>query len=81
MIGPQHVPHYYDNSFQLTKPWPASKTKMLIRLDFEENKIVDEEIILKDKIGRIRDLEIDKKGDIYLIVDQKNSALWKLTRE
>ncbi len=59
----------------------ASKTKMLIRLDFEENKIVDEEIILKDKIGRIRDLEIDKKGDIYLIVDQKNSALWKLTRE
>ncbi len=59
----------------------AAKARMLIRLDFENNKIVDEEIIFRDEIGRIRDLEIDNKGDIYLIVDKKNSSLWKLSNE
>ncbi|MBS91562.1 MAG: glucose dehydrogenase [Rickettsiales bacterium] len=59
----------------------ATKSKMLIRLDFENNKIVDEEIIFQDEIGRIRDLEVDNEGDIYLIIDQKNSALWKLSKE
>jgi glucose/arabinose dehydrogenase len=51
----------------------------LIRLDYENNTIVGEEIIFKDKIGRIRDFEIDKKGNIYLISDSPNSSLWKLS--
>ena len=54
--------------------------KSLIRLDFENNKIVGEEIILKDKIGRIRDFEIDKKGNIYLVNDSGNAKLWKLSK-
>ena len=54
--------------------------KNLIRLDFENNKIVGEEIILKDKIGRIRDFEIDKKGNIYLVNDSSNAKLWKLSK-
>ena len=51
----------------------------LIRLDYENNTIVGEEIIFKNKIGRIRDFEIDKKGNIYLISDSPNSSLWKLS--
>ena len=51
----------------------------LIRLEYENNAIVSEEIIFKDKIGRIRDFEIDKHGNIYLISDSPHSSLWKLT--
>ncbi len=51
----------------------------LIRLDFQDNKIINEEIIFTDKIGRIRDFEIDKFGDIFLISDSPKSSLWKLT--
>ena len=42
--------------------------------------LVKEEIILKDKIGRIRDIEINKKGDIFLLSDEYNSGLWKITK-
>mgnify|MGYP001341030482 CR=1 FL=1 len=58
----------------------ATGSKMLIRLDFNNGKITREELILKDKIGRIRDLEIDSSGDIYLIIDEFNSKLWKITK-
>ena len=58
----------------------ATKTKMLIRLAIKENQIISEEIILKDKIGRIRDLEVDSQGNIYLISDESRSGLWKMTK-
>jgi quinoprotein glucose dehydrogenase len=54
--------------------------KSLIRLDYENNKIVDEEIIFKNKIGRIRDFTIDTQGNIYLVSDSPNSKLWKLSK-
>ena len=52
----------------------------LIRLDFENSKIIAKEIIFKDKIGRIRDFKIDYNGDIYLISDSSESYLWKLSK-
>ncbi len=58
----------------------ATGSKMLIRIDFDNEKIIGEEFILKDEIGRIRDLEIDINGDIYLISDEFNSKLWKITK-
>ena len=53
---------------------------MLIRIDFDNEKIIGEEFILKDEIGRVRDLEVDVNGDIYLISDEYNSKLWKITK-
>ena len=53
----------------------------LIRLDYENNAIVGEEIIFKNKIGRIRDFKIDAEGNIYLISDSPNSYLWKLSKQ
>jgi len=53
----------------------------LIRLDYENNVIVGEEIIFMNKIGRIRDFEIDAQGSIYLVSDSKTSYLWKLSKE
>ena len=46
----------------------------------ENNKIIGEEIIFKNKIGRIRDFEIDKQGNIFLVSDSPKSKLWKLSK-
>ena len=54
--------------------------KSLIRLNYENNKIVGEETIFRDKIGRIRDFEIDKEGNIFLVSDSSKSKLWKLSK-
>lgn len=58
----------------------ATKVNMLLRLIYKDNRIINKEIILKNKIGRIRDFEIDSKGNIFLITDHKNSSLWKLSK-
>ena len=58
----------------------ATGSKMLIRIDFDNEKIIGKEYILKDEIGRVRDLEVDANGDIYLISDEFNSKLWKITK-
>ena len=58
----------------------ALKGKCLIRLDFLDGRIVDKEIIFKNKIGRIRDFEIDDAGNIFLISDDADSGLWKLSK-
>ena len=59
----------------------GTKYGLLLKLDYEKNKIVKKEILINGKIGRIRDFEIDKKGDIYIIVDEKDAALWKLSNK
>ena len=42
-------------------------------------KIVEKQIIFKDKIGRLRDIEVNSSGEIYLITDEKQSSIWRLT--
>ena len=82
-IGIGNIAFYSGNTFP---DWAgdllvaSTGSKMLIRIDFDNEKIIGEEFILKDQIGRIRDLEIDNNGDIYLISDEFNSTLWKITR-
>jgi glucose/arabinose dehydrogenase len=58
----------------------ALKGKCLIRLDFLDGSIVGKEIIFKNKIGRIRDFEVDDAGNIFLISDDADSGLWKLSK-
>ena len=58
----------------------ATGSKMLIRIDFNNEKIIGKEYILKNEIGRVRDLEVGANGDIYLISDEFNSKLWKITK-
>ena len=58
----------------------ASKAGLLFRLVLKENKVVNQEIILNQDIGRIRDFEISEDGEIYLIVDDEDSSLWKLSK-
>ncbi|MBN2617592.1 MAG: PQQ-dependent sugar dehydrogenase [Spirochaetales bacterium] len=54
------------------------KFKYLSVLYREENNFIKEEIILRDKIGRIRDIDVNQNGEIYLIADEKNTFLYKL---
>ena len=44
-----------------------------------KGNIVNKQIIFKDKIGRLRDIEVNSSGEIYLITDEKKSSIWRLT--
>jgi quinoprotein glucose dehydrogenase len=44
-----------------------------------KGKVVKKQIIFKDKIGRLRDIEVNSNGEIYLITDEKQSYIWRLT--
>ena len=53
------------------------KDQSLRRIKFKDNKFLNEEIIFKGNIGRIRDVKIQKKtGDLYMLTDSGN--LWKV---
>ena len=53
------------------------KDKSLRKIKFEGIKLINEEIIFKDKIGRIRDIKIQKEtGEIYLLSD--DGSLWRM---
>ena len=55
------------------------RDQSLRKIKFKDNKFLDEEIIFKDKIGRIRDIEIQEStGEIFLITDQ--GSVWILTK-
>ena len=53
------------------------KDQSLRKLKFKENDFISEEIIFKGKIGRIRDIKIQKEtGDLFMISD--NGSLWRM---
>jgi len=56
------------------------KYKTLYRLNFENNKVESEHIIFEDRIGRLRDIEVNSKGEIFLINANSNASLWKLEK-
>ena len=89
-IAPSNILFYRGNEF---KNWMGDllvtslKFRMLIKLKIDNNNVISEEIILRGckmfkepchNIGRIRDIETDKNGSIYIITDEPNSSLWKV---
>ena len=53
------------------------KDKSLRKIKFKDSKFISEEIILKGKIGRIRDIKIHKEtGELYMLSD--NGELWRM---
>ena len=53
------------------------KDQSLRKLQFKDNKYISEEIIFKGKIGRIRDIKVQKgTGDLFMISD--NGSLWRM---
>ena len=56
------------------------KYRSLYRLEFEKGKIVNEYLVFEDKIGRIRDIDANSKGELFLINAEGNASLWKLEK-
>ena len=53
------------------------KDQSLRKIKFKDISLINEDIIFRGKIGRIRDIEIQKKtGEIFLLTDQ--GSLWRL---
>ena len=52
------------------------KDQSLRKLKFDKMKFIEEKIIFKGNIGRIRDVKIHKNGDIYLLSDRGD--LWRM---
>ena len=53
------------------------KDKSLRKIKFKDNNFINEEIIFKGKIGRIRDIKIHKEtGELYMLSDK--GELWRM---
>ena len=53
------------------------KDQSLRKIKFEGNELINEEVIFKDEIGRIRDIKIQNEtGEIYLLTD--DGSLWRM---
>ena len=56
----------------------ALRDRMLVRLELDGEKVVKEERLLKDAIGRIRDVRTGPDGLIYLLTDDSDGVLARL---
>ena len=54
------------------------KFKLLVRLQLQGTKVVAEERLLEDVLGRIRDVRSAPDGYLYLLTDAKNGKLIRL---
>ncbi len=57
----------------------ALKDQMLVRLDMEGGTVVGEERLLKRAYGRIRDVRVFADGAIWLLTDEANGKLLRIT--
>ncbi len=56
------------------------KAQKLISLEFDGKKARNETILF-EKIGRVRDVEANSVGEIFVIIDNDNSGIWKLVSD
>ncbi|MCP3176394.1 PQQ-dependent sugar dehydrogenase [Desulfuromonas sp. KJ2020] len=56
----------------------ALREEMLVRLRFEGTRVVEEEHLLKDALGRIRDVRSGPDGYLYLLTDHRKGKLVRL---
>jgi glucose/arabinose dehydrogenase len=50
----------------------------LRRLDVEGRRIVDQEVLFPNSLGRIRDVRMARDGHLYLLTDAPNGALYRI---
>ena len=80
-IAPSGMAFYTGNKFP---KWRgdlfvgALKDQMLVRLKLDGEKVVREERVLKNVLGRIRDVRQGPDGFIYLLTDEPNGVLARL---
>ena len=52
------------------------KDQSLRKIKFNKSKFINEQILFKGNIGRVRDIKIHRNGDIYLLSDK--GELWRM---
>lgn len=55
------------------------KDKNLVRLVIENERVIGEEHLLTDRGQRVRDVREGPDGALYIVTDQENGELWKIT--
>ena len=56
----------------------ALKDEMLVRLEIDGEKVVKEERMMRDAIGRIRDVRVGPDGLVYLLTDTSRGVMARL---
>lgn len=57
----------------------ALREQRLVRLVVKDNRVIGEEHLLTDRGQRIRDVRQGPDGALYVVTDQTNGELWKIT--
>lgn len=57
----------------------ALKDQMLVRLELDGNRVVREHRLLKNAVGRIRDVRVGPDGLVYLLTDANPGAVYRLS--
>jgi aldose sugar dehydrogenase len=82
VIAPSGAQFYTGNAFPA---WRGSlfvgalREQRLVRLVIKENRVTGEEHLLADRGQRIRDVRQGPDGALYIVTDQTNGELWKIT--
>lgn len=83
VIAPGNMTFYTDDMFP---EWAGDllvaglKARSLVRLDVDGNEITHEERLLTDFGQRIRDVVQGPDGAIFVLTDESNGAIWKISR-
>ncbi len=56
----------------------ALRDEMLVRLELDGEKVLKEERLIRNTVGRIRDVRVGTDGYIYLLTDEANGVLARL---
>ncbi|NJD09460.1 MAG: PQQ-dependent sugar dehydrogenase [Gemmatimonadetes bacterium] len=57
----------------------ALREQRLVRLVLENDRVIGEEHLLTDRGQRIRDVRQGPDGALYLVTDEQNGELWRIT--
>ncbi len=82
VIAPSGAQFYTGNAFPA---WRGSlfvgalKERRLVRLVIKDNRVTGEEHLLSDRGQRIRDVRQGPDGALYIVTDETNGELWKIT--
>jgi len=82
VIAPSGAQFYTGNAFPA---WRGSlfigalREQRLVRLVIKDNRVIGEEHLLADRGQRIRDVRQGPDGALYVVTDQANGELWKIS--
>ncbi len=58
----------------------ALKFEMLVHVKLADNRIMGEQNLIREQIGRIRDVAVAADGAILILTDEDDGGLWRLSR-